>query len=257
MLRWFERSQVYQPYRALREDGGALGRPWEDVRFPAADGVDLHAWYFPAAPDSPRRRFVISYAHGNGGNISHRLEAYGALLETGVGVFGFDYRGYGRSRGSPSESGTYLDAQGAHAWLRQKGYASTNILAYGESLGGAVAAELALREPLGGIILQSTFTSIPDVGAEIFPFLPVRRIASIRYDTRSKLPRIHVPVLVMHSKPDTIIPYHHGQDLFGAANAPRLFWELEGDHNDVVDADRARFIAGMEKFLNLIELQRK
>ena len=112
------------------------------------------------------------------------------LLATGVNVFVFDYRGYGRSQGRPSEEGTYRDAQAAYQWLRQKGFPGTNIIAFGESLGGGVAAELAVRETVGGLVLQSTFTSIPDMGAELFPWLPVRWLGTIRYDTRSKLPRL-------------------------------------------------------------------
>jgi fermentation-respiration switch protein FrsA (DUF1100 family) len=193
--------------------------------------------------------------HGNAGNISHRLDTCIALLATGVNVFVFDYRGYGRSEGRPSEEGTYRDAQAAYQWLRQKGFPGTNIVAFGESLGGGVATELAVREPVGGLVLQSTFTSIPDMGAELFPWLPVRWLGTIRYDTHSKLPRLKVPVLVMHSPADELVGFHHGQRNFAAANEPKLFWELRGDHNNPL-ADTKHFIAGMEKFLTLIEADR-
>src|SRR5262249_52582451 len=145
-----------------------------DVYFETADNVRLNGWFFPAGTNSPRAALAVLVCHGNAGNISHRLELCRALLATGVSVFVFDYRGYGRSKGRPSEEGTYRDAQAAYRWLQEKGFAGSNILAYGESLGGGVAAELALRERLGGLILQSTFTSIPDIGAELFPWLPVR-----------------------------------------------------------------------------------
>ena len=129
---------------------------------------------FPGEHEFRPARLAVLFCHGNGGNISHRLDTCAALLATGVSVFVFDYRGYGRSAGRPGEEGTYRDAQAAYQWLRQKGFAGTNIMAFGESLGGGVAAELAVREPLGGLVLQSTFTSIPDIGAELFPWLPVR-----------------------------------------------------------------------------------
>lgn len=151
MLRWFEHSQVYHPDRVLTATGAELGRPFEDVRFKASDGVELNGWFFPASTnDSPRAQFALLLCHGNAGNISHRLDTCAALLATGASVFVFDYRGYGRSAGRPSEEGTYRDAQAAYQWLRQKGFAGTNIIAFGESLGGGVAAELAVRKRSAG-----------------------------------------------------------------------------------------------------------
>lgn len=253
VLRWFEQRQVYHPTAAFDAPAELLGRPWEDVTFAARDGTPLHAWFFPAATNSPRQDRVVLHCHGNGGNISHRLDVAGALLETGINVLLYDYRGYGRSGGHPSEEGTYLDAQAAHAWLRARGFAATNILAFGESLGGGVATELALREPLGGLILQSTFTSIPDLGAELFPFLPVRWLARIRYDTRAKLPQVHVPVLLLHSRADTLIPFAHAERNLAAAPEPKSLAEIGGDHNDFLEADRDRFLAGVERFLQTLE----
>jgi fermentation-respiration switch protein FrsA (DUF1100 family) len=252
MLRWFEHSQVFHPDRVLTATGAELSRPFEDVRFKASDGIELNGWFFPSSTNSHRPKLAALVCHGNAGNISHRRDICATLLTTGVNVFVFDYRGYGRSQGRPSEEGTYRDAQAAYDWLRLKGFAGTNIIAFGESLGGGVAAELAAREPVGGLVLQSTFTSIPDMGAELFPWLPVRWLGIIRYDTRSKLPRLKVPVLVMHSPTDELVRFHHGQRNFAAANEPKLFWELKGDHNDPL-ADTKHFIAGMEKFLTLIE----
>jgi fermentation-respiration switch protein FrsA (DUF1100 family) len=251
MLRWFEHAQVYQPFATLEASGDALGRTFEDVHFTASDGIKLNGWFFPANTNSRRADLAVLVCHGNGGNISHRLGFCEAMLETGVNVFVFDYRGYGRSSGKPSEEGTYRDAVAAYHWLRQKGF--TNIVAYGESLGGGVVSELALREPLAGIVLQSTFTSVPDIGADLFPWLPVRWISTIKYDTHSKLPRLKLPVLVMHSRTDSIIPFAHGERNFAAANEPKMFWELKGDHNDFMEIDRARFLAGMEKFLSSLE----
>src|SRR6266516_1700253 len=239
MLRWFEHRQIYQTYRQLETSGSELGRPFEDVHFQTSDGVGLNGWFFPADADSSRKHFVYLLCHGNAGNISHRLEHCAALLETGASVFIFDYRGYGRSEGRPGEEGTYLDAQAAHRWLRQKGFDETNIVALGESLGGGVASELALRAPVGGLILQSTYTSIADVGSELFPFLPVRWLNRIKYDTRSKLPRVHVPVLVMHSRDDKVIRFRHAERNFAAANEPKIFWPIEGGHTEVLVDGRA------------------
>ena len=257
VLRWFEHRQVYQPHAEMEANGSELGRPFEDVYFETSDGARLNAWFFPADTNSPRRRLVFLLCHGNAGNIRHRLDHASALLETGAAAFLFDYRGYGRSKGIPSEGGTYLDAQAAHAWLRQKGFAATNVIALGESLGGGIASELALRETLGGLILQSTFTSITDVGAELFPWLPVRWLNRIKYDTHSKLPRVKVPVLVMHSRADSLIRFEHAERNFATANEPKLVWEIGGDHNDFLDRHRARYVEGLDRFLSLLEGVRK
>jgi len=252
MLRWFEHTQVYHPDRILTATGAELGRPFEDVWFKAKDGVELNGWFFPAATNSPRASTAVLICHGNAGNIGYRLDMCQTLLETGISVLVFDYRGYGRSQGRPNEEGTYLDAQGAYRWLLQKGFAPANIIAYGESLGGGVAGELAMREPLGGLILQSTFSSIPDIGAELFPWLPVRLMSSIKYETCKKLPRLRMPVLIMHSRVDGLIGFHHAQKNFSLANEPKLFWELNGDHNSPVSEPK-HFTEGIEKFLQLIE----
>ena len=252
MFRWFEHSQVYHPDRVLTATGAELRRPFEDVRFKASDGVELSGWFFPANTNSPRSHLAVLVCHGNAGNISHRLDTCATLLATGANVLVFDYRGYGRSQGRPSEEGTYCDAQAAYQWLRQRGFTGTNMIVFGESLGGGIATELAVREPVGGLVLLSTFTSIQDIGAELFPWLPVRWLGRIRYDTRAKLPRLHIPVLVMHSRADEIVPFHHGERNFAAANEPKLFWELRGDHNRPL-ADAKHFIVGMEKFLGMVE----
>ena len=252
MLRWFEHSQVYHPSWVFDTTGAELKRPFENVEFRASDGVRLRGWFFPADTNSACADWVVLVCHGNGGNISHRLDLAAALLKTGVAVFLFDYRGYGRSEGRPGEEGTYRDAQAAHAWLRQRGFLGERIVAFGESLGGGIVSELALRETLGGIVLQSTFTSLPDIGEELFPWLPVRWISTIKYDTRAKLPQIRVPVLVMHSRQDTLARFSHAEANFAAANEPKLLWELTGDHNESVE-DSARMTEGFEKFLQLIK----
>jgi fermentation-respiration switch protein FrsA (DUF1100 family) len=252
MFRWFEHSQVYHPTRELEAKPAELRRSFEDVRFKAADGVELHGWFFPAETNSSRAHLVFLVCHGNGGNISHRLGLCRALLDTGASVFVFDYRGYGQSHGRPGEEGTYRDAQAAHAWLRQKGFRGEGIIAFGESLGGGVVSELALRETVGGIVLHSTFTSIPDIGAELFPWLPVRWINTIKYDTRAKLPRIKVPVLVMHSRADDLARFQHAEKNFAAANEPKMFCELRGAHNEAY-WDQMEFREGVEEFLKRVQ----
>jgi fermentation-respiration switch protein FrsA (DUF1100 family) len=252
LLWWFEYRNVFQPSRRFDARGDEFGPKPEDVSLTTSDGVKLHAWFYAAPANSPRATLAVLIAHGNGGNISHRLALYRAWHQLGVNLLAFDYRGYGRSEGRPGEAGTYRDAQAAHAWLVQRGFAPARILAHGESLGGGVVTELARREKLGGLILQSTYSRITDLGAELFPFLPARTLSRIRYDNVGKLPQVHVPVLVMHSRADTLIPFHHCEKVFAAANEPKLFRELSGDHNDQPDTDPAQFIAALEELLRLV-----
>jgi fermentation-respiration switch protein FrsA (DUF1100 family) len=251
MFGWFEHRQVYFPSRGLVRGLPELGDSREEVYLRTEDGVRLHAWYFAFSPAATNHQFVFLLAHGNAGNISHRSELYQALLSCGGSVLGFDYRGYGRSEGSPSEKGTYLDIEAAYHWLRSKGFQASQIIGYGESLGGAVVTELAQREPLGGIVLQSTFTSILDIGSEIFPWLPLKWLVTIRYDTISKLPRIRLPVLILHSRQDSMIRYHHAERNFAAANEPKLIAEITGDHNDMLADGDTEFRTALAKFLAL------
>jgi hypothetical protein len=246
MLRWFEHKQIYYPSRGMDAAPGQLGRPFEDVFIPVEHGERVNAWYFPAqnAP-SP----VVLVCHGNAGNISHRLDLAALMLEAGAGVLLLDYCGYGRSDGKPGEENTYRDAQAAYHWLIGQGIAGKNIIGYGESLGGGVVSELALRETLGGLILQSTFTSMTDVGAELFPWLPVRLISTIKYSTRAKLPKLRVPVLILHSRRDDLIAFHHAEENFAAANEPKFLREINGGHNDALWSSRPAMLAAIKEFL--------
>ncbi len=253
MLYRFEHSQVYHPTRDAEYTPDDVGRPAEDVWLKTSDGLRLHAWFFAADQSSPRAKFVMLFCHGNGGNLTSRPGYYRAILETGVNLLTFDYRGYGRSDGDPSEAGTYTDAATAYAWLRTRGFAPEHILVWGESLGGGIASHVAATEPVGGLMLQSTFTSIPDIGAELFPWLPVKLISRIKYDTHSRLPHLKCPVVVMHSRGDTTIRFHHGERNFAAAREPKAFVELEGDHNDPLLANRAAYVSGAEKIVQLAE----
>ncbi len=250
-FRWFEHSNIYHPDKVLDGSPADAGLPFEELAVTTTDSVKLHGWFIPAPTNSPRAAFVVLVSHGNAGNISHRLALAGLLRRHGVAVLLFDYRGYGRSEGRPGEEGTYRDALAFHDWLKQRGFAPEKILSYGESLGGGIASELARREKVGGLILQSAFTSIPDVGAELFPFLPVRLLSTIRYATRERLPEIHVPVLVVHSRQDEIVKFGHAEKNFAAANEPKLLVKLSGFHNSVPFENEQLFHDGMEKLLNL------
>jgi uncharacterized protein len=247
LWRWFEHRNVYRPQAELEGTPADARLNFEEIHL--GDKPRLHAWFLPGTGHAPRQDPAVLVCSGNGGNISHRITLAKALLGCGVNVFLFDYRGFGQSTGRPDEEGTYQDAQAAYAWLRQKGFSPNQIIAYGESLGGAIATELALREKVSALILQSTFTCMPDIGAEVFPWLPVRYICSIHYNTGSKLPRIKVPVLIIHSRGDKLIGFHHAEKNFATANEPKFLREVEGDHNDAVDAAPAKFTSAIADFL--------
>jgi len=256
MFRWFEHSQVYHPDRILVATGAELNRPFEDVWLRTADGVTINGWFYPVRQNASFQSWALLVCHGNAGNISHRLELCSALLETGINVFMLDYRGYGRSEGHPSEAGTYLDAEVAYDWLIRKGFAGPNIIAYGESLGGGVATELAVRRALGGLIIESSFSCTSDLGAELFPWLPVRWMNTIKYETCSKLPRVHVPVLILHSRGDLLIGFHHAEKNFRIANEPKILCELEGRHSEPL-ANKGKFMSALKEFLNLAKTKSK
>lgn len=257
MLGWLEHRLIYRPWPHFVVAASDLRRPWEDVPFESLDGTPLFGWFFPADPNPSRRRRVLLLLHGNAGNISHRLFYYQAWLGLGLDVFTFDYRGYGRSAGKPGEDGTYLDAQAAHRWLVARGFAPENILVLGKSLGGGPAAELARRERIGALILQSTFTSIPELGHELYPWLPMRWLNTVRYDILAKLPQIEAPVLVMHSRRDGLIGFQHSERNFAAAREPKMLWELEGDHNRTLEAGYPRYLEGLKQFFARLHQSRR
>ncbi|MBI5623961.1 MAG: alpha/beta hydrolase [Elusimicrobia bacterium] len=228
-LRWFERANLYFPSRDLAGGPADIGLASSEMLTRTEDGETIHGWFVDAGPESP----VLLVSHGNGGDISDRLDKLRIFRDAGASVLLYDYRGYGRSTGRPSEQGTYRDAEAAHGWLtREKGVDPGRLVLYGESLGGAVALETALRLPCAGLILDSAFTSTAAMGERLFPFLPVGLIVRFRYDNLSKIGRVRVPVLVLHSPEDDIVPFSMGKALFEAAPEPKTFVALKGSHND-------------------------
>jgi fermentation-respiration switch protein FrsA (DUF1100 family) len=205
-----------------------VGLAYQPIEISTADGETLHGWFVPA----PAAKGTMLFFHGNAGNISHRMEYLLMFHRLGYNTFIFDYRGYGQSSGSPSEFGTYLDAQSAWRYLTEaKGIPPASIVLFGESLGGAVAAWLAMNEKPGALVLVSVFTSVPDMAAKIYPFLPVRLLSRFDYNTIEYLQSVTCPVFVAHSPQDDIVPFAHGLALYQAAPEPKQFLELQGGHN--------------------------
>lgn len=246
----FQGRLVYFPGGAPDLDPGHLGLAFEDLYLETSDGVRIHAWLIPAERAPGTSPSVILFHHGNAGNIGHRLHAARAFRDMGHDVLLFDYRGYGLSEGSPDEAGTYLDAEAAHDHLTGAGYAPGRILAYGESLGGGVAVELARRRPLAALVVEDTFSSLVGLGAEIYPWLPVRLLARIRYDSAAKIGALELPLLVLHSPGDELVPYAHGERLYELASEPRTFIATRGGHNDGGFLLDAAYIEEVAAFLD-------
>ena len=246
-IRWLERKSLYYPTRELEATPELLKLRFEDITFVAEDGVVLHGWWLPCA----NARGTVIHCHGNAGNISHRLDLAADLHRLGVNVFLFDYRGYGRSRGRPTERGLYRDARAAYEFVRAQ-YGDTAhppILVQGQSLGGPVAAQLALDKPVRGLLLESAFTSVPDMARQLYPLLPAGLLCTSRYATLDKIRHITCPKLLAHSTQDEMIPYAQGRQLFDAAAPPKRFCALTGGHNDAGWASSAEYRRALADFL--------
>ena len=244
---------VHQPNvggRELAATPGDIGLGYQPLVFEAEDEVSLHGWWVPA----PSARATLIFFHGNAGNISHRLASLEIFHALGLNVLLFDYRGYGQSEGRPSEAGLYRDAQAALACVQGGCEIEVDeqlpLVYFGRSLGGAVAAWLAVQSPPDALIVESTFTSVPDMAADLYPWLPVRWLARLDYDTRAAVSEVTVPLLVVHSPEDDIIPFDHGKALVEAAAGPVTLLEISGDHNSGFITSGQTYTRGLVRFLD-------
>jgi fermentation-respiration switch protein FrsA (DUF1100 family) len=238
---------VYFPTVGSATDPSAHGIAFRDLTLETGPETTVHAWLLEAREP----RGLLLFAHGNAGNIDHRIELARPFLDMGLSVLLFDYRGYGTSRGTPSEAGLYADALAAFDRLvAENGRQPAPILGYGESLGAAILVELARHRPLAALILESPFTSLPDVGAQHYPWLPVRWLARDRYDNRAKVGKLATPLLVIHSRSDEIVPFAHGQALHDEARGPKELLVTSGGHNDGGFRLRPEWIGAVGAFVD-------
>jgi uncharacterized protein len=237
---WF----IYHPSKYPDGDWHPAGLTVEDATFDSADGTTLHGWY--AAAKEPLA--VALFCHGNAGNVTHRADAMRALNQIGVSVLVFDYRGYGRSAGSPNEPGILADARAARGWLAKRtGLAERDIILIGESLGGAVAVDLAASDGARALVLENTFGCLADVAAHHYPIFPVRFLMRTKLDSTARIKNYHGPLLQCHGDADTIVPIAFARCLFEAANEPKQFITLPGhDHNDPLPP---RYYAALQAML--------
>ncbi|KAA3631987.1 MAG: alpha/beta hydrolase [Calditrichaeota bacterium] len=221
---------VFYPTENFALTPDQLELEFETIELKISDSVIIHGWFI--SPKEKKSDKVILFCHGNAGNISHRLETAEYLSKLGVPIFLFDYRGYGHSTGSPTEEGVYEDAQTAYNWLVQsKQYKPEEIIIFGRSLGGAVGVELASRVKCGGLIVESSFTTVAEMGKKLFPIFPIKQLIRYKFDSFTKIKTLQCPILVTHSPDDDLIPYWMGEKLYEQAPEPKDFVKLSGPHN--------------------------
>jgi fermentation-respiration switch protein FrsA (DUF1100 family) len=235
---------VFFPQRAFDFTPESFRLNYRDAYFMTEDGKTLHGWFFPGKKDYP----VLLHFHGNAGNISHRLDLIRHLLQKRLQVFIFDYRGFGKSEGRPSEKGLYKDGMAAYDYLVQKeGILPGNIVLHGHSIGAAVAVEVALDRSVKSVILESAFTSTRDMAKTMSLFFLLSPLLPPNYNNLEKMPRIHAPKLIIHGDGDEIVPFSMGERLFASATEPKHFLRIEeAGHNDT-------YVVGGESYLDAIE----
>lgn len=223
-MKWFENALVFRPAPAT--DWADPGEPPpDDVWLALDDGTPVHGWYFPH--ESATGAVLLS--HGNGGNLSHRGRLARELgRQLGKAVLSYDYPGYGKSGGSPTEAGCYAAGEAGFRWLVQKGFPARNVLLVGESLGGGVAVELATRHDHAALVLAFTFTSLPEAAKHHKPWVPCVTLMSNRFDSRAKIGACTRPVFIAHGTEDRIVPFEQGEALYAAAHAPKAFFRMDG-----------------------------
>jgi uncharacterized protein len=227
---FLEKTVVCFPQKEHDGRPADYGLAARDLYFETEDKVRIHGWLFAADAQAP----YLFWCHGNAGNISHRLDNIALLLERGINVFIFDYRGYGKSGGTLSEQGFYKDTLAAWEGLLRNGpVAPSRVILFGRSLGCAMALDLALKVPAAGLILESGFPHLGAMARTHYPFVLSEKFLSGRYDALSKISRLKMPLLMVHGTGDGIVPIDLGRRLFQAAPEPKAFYEIPGaDHND-------------------------
>jgi uncharacterized protein len=246
----FQSRFVFIPGKTIYMTPDEAGMGFDDLFIEVTAGVSINAWFIPAK--NPKG--TVLFCHGNAGTMSHRIESAEIFHSLGLNVMLFDYCGYGRSPGKVSEKQTYRDAEAVWKYLvEEKFIPSEKIIIIGRSMGGPIAAKLTKEHKAALCILESTFTSIPEMGKAKFPFFPTKLLVSIKYPTIDYVKEINIPLLIVHSHDDEIIPFRMGREIFASANEPKCFLELSGEHNetyfDCIEKYRGQLETTIGKYL--------
>jgi len=250
-VRFLEATTIFLPSKDVLATPRDIGLAYEDVYFQTIDHKRLNGWLVKAPGEA---NATLIFLHGNAGNIGDRVEKAALFHQMGLNIFLMDYRGYGHSRGRPTEQGMYYDALAAHDYLKsRKDINHDRIISYGVSLGGAAAVDLALRRRVACLIVESSFSSAADMGRVILPFVP-SFLLSVKMDNEEKIKKIMAPKLFIHSENDETVPFALGKKLYDTAPIPKMFLKITGSHNDGHMTSRKLYIDGVWGFLNKIGL---
>ena|SRR3989338_4428011 len=240
-----ENSVTFAPAKHIEATPEDIGLAYEDIYFPTPSGLQLNGWFIPFE----QARHTLIFLHGNAGNIGDRLEKIEMFHNMGLNVFIFDYRGYGRSQGKPSERGMYEDGLAAYDYLlSRRDVVAKNIVGYGASLGGTAAVNLASQRQLKCLIVDSSFTSAADMTKYLFPLIP-SFVFKTKLDSTSKIKDLSIPKLFIHSRDDETVPFKLGKRLYDMASEPKEFLQIKGGHNDSHAIDQQAFIDGIYQFI--------
>jgi len=246
-VRYLESHSIFFPSHERYDTPLAMDIQPEDVWLKTDDNVQLHGWFV-----DQQAPLTILFFHGNAGNVTHRFEKIKLMSDIGFNILIIDYRGYGQSRGKPSEKGLYRDAEAAYQYLvHERGVDPNRIVAFGESLGGAVAIDLAMRHSLGGLVTEETFTSVHDMVRAIYPMIPPFLVQT-KFDAHAKISQVRCPKLIMHSINDEIVPFRLGRKLYEAASEPKQFVQLQGPHNSAFWDSNDIWMGALEQFRSLV-----
>jgi fermentation-respiration switch protein FrsA (DUF1100 family) len=223
---FFQRKLLYHPF-SPQITGKGLIHNFETINFKTSDNFELKGWFH--LKNSNKK--TILFLHGNAGNLDNRIDKLNFLGNMDINFLIISWRGYSGNPGNPSETGLYKDALGGIEWLNKKGISNDRIILYGESLGTAIATEVAQNENFAGIILEAPFTSMVDMGQKIYPIFPVKFLLKDKYESKNKIKNIKSPILVLHGRKDKIVPFYMGEKIFEMANSPKFkyFTDLD-DH---------------------------
>lgn len=249
----FQPKLIFHPHREIEATPALLALDYEELVLTTSDGVAINAWWVP----HPAARANLLFLHGNAGNISHRLDSIQIFHDLGLSILIIDYRGYGKSTGEPSEQGTYIDAETAwHYLIKERKLNQDQIILFGRSLGGAIASWLAEKYTPAGLIMESSFTSVADMGNYYYPYLPTSMLARIKYASIDRIQNIKAPILIIHSKDDEIIPYSHAEQLFTEAvkekTTQKTFMDINGGHNEGFILSGKKYSDGLNQFISNI-----
>ncbi len=247
---FFQGKLIYHPGRTVYSTPCDAGLKYEAITLTTRDGIKIQSWWVP----SSGAHYTVLFCHGNAGTLASRVETARIWHELGCNILLFDYRGYGQSKGKPSEKGTYRDAEAAWEWLcHTQQIQPDQIILHGRSLGGPIAAYMAKSHKSAALIVESTFINLKTIAGELYPFLPVGLLLRYRYPTHEYLVQVTSPVLVIHSSEDDFIGFHHGRKLFTAANSPKQFLEIQGNHDAGYLDSEKEYVEGLQCFLDTLQ----